>query len=279
MSIQKERWVAHYVMYLDDFFLEDSIESVYTYVDKIMIARTSKPWNGVPADLRETEMTLQKILNQYGDKLEIYNGEFPNEQTQRNWLINISKAKNHKGAFIIDCDEIFIGDAFNKIYSFIENNKPKALRIPHYTFVKDASFCVAPPYEDALFYIDMSCNTKFIWARSCNLEETFLHFHDPEILHFSYIRKTDEDIIRKINSFTHAYDTNWGNWYRKVYLNFNPQLQNFHPLNPHMWAKLQRFNSNRFPRNLFEKLEKNMKLFYNQFSEEEIIKDDTVNDR
>jgi hypothetical protein len=271
MNIQKEICVAHYVMYMDDFFLEDSIESVYPYVDKIIIARTSKPWNGASSDLRETEVTLRKILNRYGDKLEIHNGEFHNEHIQRNWLINISKAKNHKGAFIIDCDEIFIGDAFKKIYSFIENNKPKALRIPHHTFIKNACFCVAPPYEDKLFYIDLSYNPQFIWARSCNLEESFMHINDPEILHFSYIRKTDEDIIKKINSFTHAHDTNWGEWYRKVYLNFNPHLQNLHPLIPEMWTKLQTFNPERFPQNLLKKLEQNEKLFYNQIQKYKLI--------
>jgi len=257
---KKEEFVAHYVMYLDDFFLEDSIESVYPYVDKIIIARTAKPWNGPLADLSETEKTLRIVLDQYGDKIEIYVAEFPDEQTQRNWLINFSKARGHKGAFIIDCDEVFVGNAFEKIYSFIRSNKPKALRIPHHTFVKDASFCIAPPYEDKLFYIDLSCNPQFLWARSINVEQTSMHFDDPQILHFSYLRKTDQDILKKINSFMHAKDADWGEWYRDVYLNFNPEIQNFHPVHPEMWRKVQPFDPGKFPQRLINKLHQNKKL-------------------
>lgn len=265
MTNKKEEFVAHYVMYLDDFFLEDSIESVCPYVDKIIIARTAKPWNGPPADLSETEKTLRRVIDQYGNKIEIYIAEFPDEQTQRNWLINFSKARGHKGAFIIDCDEIFIGDAFEKIYSFIRDNKPKALKIPHHTFVKDASFCVSPPYEDKLFYIDLSCNPQFLWARSINVEQTFMPFDDPQILHFSYLRKTDEDILKKISSFMHARDADWGRWYRDVYLKFNRKIENFHPVHPEMWRKVQSFDSGRFPPRLLSKLRENKKLFFNQF--------------
>jgi predicted SAM-dependent methyltransferase len=265
MTKKREEFVAHYVMYLDDFFLENSIESVYPHVDKIIIARTFKPWNGPHADLSETEKTLRKVLDQYRDKIEIYGAEFPDEQTQRNWLINFSKARGHKGAFIIDCDEIFIGNAFEKIYAFISSNKPKALRIPHHTFVKDASFCIAPPFEDKLFYIDLFCNPQFLWARSINLEQTFMHFDDPQILHFSYVRKKDEDILKKISSFMHSKDADWGQWYNDIYLNFNPKIQNFHPVNPEVWRKVQLFDPRKFPQKLMSKLLENKNLFYNQF--------------
>ena len=265
MTEKKEEFVAHYVMYLDDFFLEDSIESVYPHVDKIIIARTAKPWNGPPADLKETEKTLRTIVNQYGDKIEIYITEFPNEQTQRNWLINFSKSRGHKGAFIIDCDEIFTGNFFKNIYNFIEENHPKALRIPYFNFIKDASFSVAPPYENGLFYVDLAADPQFIWARSCNVEQSFLKYKEPEILHFSYVRKNDEDIIRKIRSFSHAHDIDWEQWFQEVYVNFNPGLQNFHPAHPEMWRKLQLFDPEKFPQRLKRKLQENKKLFYNQF--------------
>jgi hypothetical protein len=263
MTEKKEEFVAHYVMYLDDFFLEDSIESVYPYVDKIIIARTLIPWNGPPTDLKETEKNLRKIVNLFGDKIEIYRGRFPDEQTQRNWLLNISQKRSHKGAFIVDCDEIFIGNFFKNIYNFIEENHPKALRIPYFNFIKDASFSVAPPYENGLFYVDLAADPQFIWARSCNVEQTFLESKEPEILHFSYVRKNDEDIIRKIRSFSHAHDIDWEQWFQEVYVNFNPGLQNFHPIFPEIWGKLQLFDHNKFPLKIKIKLQENKKLQFN----------------
>ena len=47
-SAKNKTMVAHYVMYLHDFFLEDSIASVFPFVDKVLVARTTRPWFGFP---------------------------------------------------------------------------------------------------------------------------------------------------------------------------------------------------------------------------------------
>ncbi len=261
----KEEFVAHYVMYTHDFFLEDSIESVYPFVDKILVARTKKPWFGPPVNLEETEEVLARIKKQYGDKIEIYEDAFPNEQTQRNFLIQTSQRMGYVGAFIIDADEVFVGNAFPTIYQCIQKHNPKALGIPYLTFIRDASFCVAPPYEVGLFYINLTANPEFTWARKCNLEASILRYEEPEILHLSYIRKNDGDILRKIRSFMHAGgDVNWDDWFQNTYLNFHPRLKNFHPTLPEVWRSLQEFDPSRFPSSLREKLEQNKKLFYHQ---------------
>jgi predicted SAM-dependent methyltransferase len=259
-----DEYAAHYVMYTHDFFLEDSIESVYPYVDQILIARTLRPWFGEPVDLVETEKALEKVMNKYGDKIEIFEDEFPDEHTQRNFLLNISQKRNHRGAFIVDCDEIFIGKSFERIYEFIKQNNPASLRIPYLTFIKDASFCVAAPYEQGLFYITPIPDAQFTFARKSNLTETEMPYEEPEIIHFSYIREKDEHIWAKVNSFMHFKDTDWNSWYRDVYLNFHPYLENFHPVWPESWSKLELFNENKFGPNLLNKLQSNGKLFYNQ---------------
>ena len=196
----EENFVAHYVMYKHDFFLEESIDSVYPYVDKILIARTLTPWNGKKSGLEDTDDVLKKISNKYSDKIEIYSDKFKDEHTQRNFLIEISKARGYKGAFIVDCDEIFIEESFNKIFKFIESHNPSALRIPYLTFIKDASFVVSPPYETNLFYIDITAGTEFVSARKTNADEITMPYHEPEILHFSYLREKDSDILDKVKT-------------------------------------------------------------------------------
>ena len=196
--IPKEKFVAHYVIYLYDWFLEESIENTINFVDKILIARTLKPWNGPEADLSETNFVLNKLKEKYGDKIEIFEDKFKNEQEQRNFLLHKSKEEGYLGAFIIDTDEIFNRNAFIYIYNYIISNNPLALRIPYLTFIKDASFVVAPPYERNLFYVSLKENVFFEWARKTNISATIIDWDVPEVMHFSYLRNKDEDIWHNI---------------------------------------------------------------------------------
>ncbi len=262
IDTQKNTYAAHYVLYTYDFFLEESIESVYPYVDEILIARTMKPWFGKPVDLKETDEVLKKIKKKFNEKISIYVDNFPDEQTQRNFLLTISKSKGHSGAFIVDCDEIFLPGSFEKIINFINEHNPLALRIPYLTFIKDASFCVAPPYETNLFYVKPTLEAAFTFARKINLQETTMPYDDPEIIHFSYVRETDEQIWTKVNSFMHANDIDWDKWYREIYLKFNPYIKNFHPVYPETWRGLQLFDVNKFGNKLLSKLRNYDKLFY-----------------
>ncbi|MGK9477098.1 methyltransferase domain-containing protein [Melioribacter sp. OK-6-Me] len=262
MYTQKNTYAAHYVLYTYDFFLEESIESVYPYVDEILIARTLKPWYGEAVDLKETEKVIQKVKEKFGDKISIYSDIFPDEQTQRNFLLTISKSKGHCGAFIVDCDEIFLPGSFEKIINFIKEHNPLALRIPYLTFIKDASFCVSPPYETNLFYVKPTLEAAFTFARKINLQETTMPYDNPEIIHFSYVRETDEQIWTKVNSFMHANDIDWDKWYREIYLKFNPYIKNFHPVYPETWRGLQLFDVNKFGKKLVSKLRSYGKLFY-----------------
>lgn len=169
INIANKKFAAHYIIYTSDFFLEDSIRSVIDFVDIILIAQTTKPWFGDSQDLTETNNLLNKLQMEYGTKIIVYKELFKDEQTQRNFLITKGKELGFDGMFIIDSDEIFIGDSFQNIYNFISENNPKALRIPYLTFVKDASFVVSEPYEDNLFYIGI---IKIVLLRKIILKRT-----------------------------------------------------------------------------------------------------------
>ncbi len=259
----KEEFVAHYVIHTHDFFLEDSIESVAPFVDKILIARTTTPWFGPAADPGETDKVLREIKADYGEQVEIYEKAFPDEHTQRNFLARLSEERGHRGAFLVDADEVFTGQAFPLLYRYIEQQNPPALGVPYLTFIKDASFCVAPPYELGLFYINLTLHPEFLWARRCSLEARAVRWDEPEILHFSYLRKDDDEVWRKIKAFTHSReDVNWDEWFQTYYLNFHPRLKNFHPTAPSVWSRLEEFDPARFPPRLRAKLRAYNKLFY-----------------
>ncbi len=257
-----KNFVAHYVIYLDDWFLEDSVENSIDFVDKVVIARTLSPWNGKTADTSSTEKTLETLKTKFGKKVEIYERNFENEQEQRNFLMEKSKAEGYKGAFIIDADEIFLPEAFYFLYSQIKNNNPATIRTSYLTFIKDASFCISPPYETNLFYVSLSRNVRFTWARDVNVTQNVVETENPAIFHFSYLRKTDEEIRQKIENFMHNKDTDWEKWYEEVYKRFNKNLRNFHPVWPGNWKSLQPFDVSKFPISLYKKLKTNGKLFY-----------------
>ncbi len=255
-----ETFAAHYVMYSHDYVFEHSIASVYPHVDRILIARTRKPWFGDPIDLTQTDEILSRVMEKYGDKIDLYEQEFPDEQTQRNFLLDRSRARGDRGAFIVDCDEVFIGKVFRRFLALIERDHPKGIRGLYLTFVKDAGYCVAPPYEDNLFYVDVTCGARFSWARKFEAEQVSLESPEPEILHFSYLRRHDEDIRAKVRSFMHQGDADWETWIREVYDRFHPSLTNFHPVWPERWSGLKPFDGSRFPALLRSMLEADGKL-------------------
>ena len=256
-----DKVVAHYVMYLHDFFLEDSIASVAPFVDKILIARTVKPWFGAPADMKKTDRTLELLQAQYGAKIEIHSGIFPDEHSQRNYLLEVSRQQGDKGAFIVDCDEVFLQGAFTSIYNFIGRCSPKALKIPYLTFIRHANLCVAPPYETGLFYVDLESPAHFTWARACSVEPLTMWLEEPAIAHFSYIRETDDDIMAKIRTFMHSGDTDWEQWFDKYYRNFDIRMRNFHPVCPSGWRHLRTFDLDALPPGLRSKLAEKGKLY------------------
>jgi tetratricopeptide (TPR) repeat protein len=258
---ERQGLVAHYVMYLHDFFLEDSVTSVLPFVDKILIARTTRPWCGAQSDLGKTDETLKKLKTQHGDKLEIYSDDFPNEQTQRNFLLGISRQQGYRGAFIVDCDELFLPGAFRDINSYIGSHRPTALKVPYLTFVRYANLCVSPPYETGLFYVDLTSDARFTWARACSVEPMPMEIERPLVAHFSYIRETDADIISKFRSFMHSGDTDWESWFDKYYRNFDIRMRNFHPVAATAWSHLINFDTAYFPTTLLAKLMVTGKLF------------------
>jgi hypothetical protein len=258
---KKQGMVANYVMYLHDFFLEDSIASVFPFVDKILIARTTTPWFGNPSDLRNTDELLEKLKSRYGDKIEIFCDDFPDEQSQRNFLLSISRQYGYRGAIIVDCDELFLPGAFSSIYSYLKNHSPKALKIPYLTFFRYANLCVSPPYETGLFYVDLTGDLEFTWARACSVEPVTMPCEQPLIAHFSYIRETDQDIVSKFRSFMHSGDTDWESWFDKYYRNFDIRMRNFHPVAKTAWSHLITFDTGCLPEALQDKLWRTGKLY------------------
>jgi tetratricopeptide (TPR) repeat protein len=257
----KQAIVANYVMYLHDFFLEDSIASVFPFVDRILIARTNTPWFGIPSDMGKTDESLEKLKKQYGNKIEIYSDDFPDEQSQRNFLLTISRQYGYRGAFIVDCDEVFLPRAFSSICSYLKSHRAKALKVPYLTFLRYANLCVSPPHETGLFYVDLTSDVQFIWARACSFEPATMQVEQPLIAHFSYIRETDEDIISKFRSFMHSGDTDWESWFEKYYLNFDTRMRNFHPVATTAWSHLITFDTGCFPQALQDKLRRTGKLY------------------
>jgi predicted SAM-dependent methyltransferase len=253
-------YAAHIVIYTHDFLLEEAVESVMPHVDQILVARTTRPWHGAPADLTETDVVLRRLQERYGERLEVYTDAFPDQAAQRNFLLTVSRARGHRGAFIVDCDEIFLEDAFPRMLAFIEAARPQALRIPYLTFIRDASFCVSPPHETNLFYLDLTVAPRFVSRRTSDRPETLMPWEEPGILHFSYIRETDEDIRRKVRNFSASVDTDWERWLAEVYLRFHPRLRDFHPVTPAAWRALIPFDIRHFPPALRDKLAQHGKL-------------------
>lgn len=233
MGMDRSAIGAAYCVYENSGFLQESIRRIYPLMKKILILLNFRPWNGEgdPARLHET---LDDIRNFYDPdrKIMVVSSYWKSEGEQRNYGKELLAQLGIGWCLVIDDDEFYNYDQMKMVVDGLAENPNYVLLTPQRVYWKNADFCIANMPAAAPF-ICRTPSSETIFDSNRNLTVYYgpwATFKADEIImhHYSYVR-TDEQLQRKLRTFSHAHEYPLQEWYQKVWLDWSPDMEDLHP--------------------------------------------------
>lgn len=235
-------------------FLKESLLSVRNYVDKMVIAYSSKPSQGFSSIelCPETEEELYVIAkNVMGDKL-IWDSQemYGYEAKHRDVRYKYAK-KEYDLIITIDADEVFEEKDILQALDFASNNNERYYGIiGYYNFWRSFDWVCTDGFRP--IRIENLNSDNQLQNHNCNLR----------VYHFSMCQR--EEIIRyKYKIFGHA-DEIKPNYLRDIFYKWTPEtndiVNNLHPTSNGIWGKAEFFDKNNLPEYLKKHQNYNKKL-------------------
>lgn len=252
---------AVYCIYDDHEYLEASLEAVKDIADKVLFLISDIPWNGEASDNKET-INRVKELCEKNNNFELIQGYWGNEADQRNFGLNKLYKEEIEYCLIIDADEIYHLEHLKNLVLFAEQNRNiYAFHIEWNTYWKKSYYKIHPREEFKPVVLVKISNFSFTSMRNgttgvirnssgiFNFEEPYKGVLIPSNIaicyHLSYAR-SDENIKRKIETFSHAKEIN-ASWYDNVWLNWKEGDKNLHPINAYQYSTAIKDDYSQFP--------------------------------
>jgi len=214
------------VIYNDDTFFEECIESAKNNIKRIWFIVPFQTWDGrVDNDNREKNIkTINKYLELY-PKWKLFNVDAKQQSEALNYGLNLAKKQNIPYAMILDSDEIWDTKDLTILESFITKYPDfNILTCKMHTYFKSIKYRIDPP-QNLNPVIMVNSNINFIHARRPNSKKykllDIIAFHHP-----SHVRS---DELMKIKLNTCSERDKIKNWYDEVWINWTPDMQDFHP--------------------------------------------------
>jgi hypothetical protein len=266
---------AVYCIYDDHEYLEISLNSIKSQLDKILLLISDIPWNGKIVNNSKT-IEFVKDLCSKNKNFQLIQGHWSNEIDQRNFGLTQFFAQGIDYYFIIDSDEIYHSFHFKNIIEFIRQNPSiSAFHIEWNTYWTKQYYVISPrEYYKPIIAVKVAkfLFTKIRHGSTCVTRTKDTVFIDkksqeynyalipPQVaicFHLSYAR-TDEYMLRKLESNSHAPEF-INNWYEKVWKTWTPEKQNLHPVTPNQYNIAKKEDFSIFPNELktFIKKERN----------------------
>src|ERR1039458_8008624 len=156
----------------------------------------------------------------------------------------VAEAGNYDWVIWLDPDEYLTDDGWDILLAFLES-APGDAYVPtmQHTYWK-SGYEIDPP-EDYKQIIATRPSVRFIDKRVVNSNYGFA----PVGLHHMSWARTDEEVWRKITHFSHAHEINAKDWYDNIWLKWQPNHTNLHPLTP---PSLRRAVPTELPPDLFK---------------------------
>lgn len=231
------RYVALYKLFLGDEWLELSVNSIAPYVHDIVFVVSEVPWGGVDVKGDDLEPIINRLQKKNQGKIHLVNGKWDKQlshvQAGLTYIKNKIPLATH--CLYIDSDEIYTKTQIKKLLSL--TRKPayynREIRWNYRNYFKDIFHVIAPiKYPLPMVLFPIRGFVEFINARGVNLG--FVEMPKYYYEHFAYVRKDEDAIRRKIEAHRET-EPIIGDWYNDVWLNWTPEMKNFHPTNPEFW--------------------------------------------
>jgi GT2 family glycosyltransferase len=226
-------------IYDDDGWLAPTIESAYDACDSIWFLIGERPWNG-PATDQAPLIARINVLPDPARKIRIVRGDWPDEATQRNAGLEMLAAAGIDYCFVLDADEIYDPAQLAGAFALVrENPQIDCWSVSWFTYWKSYRYRVDPVEPFTPVVIVRVGTGSFTEARGYQAPQTAVLPSDVVMCHHMSYARTDEQIHRKITTFSHAgqivpewYDNVWRRW------DTDRTIENVHPCWPAAFRRI-----------------------------------------
>ncbi len=219
MAFNETKLIAPCVRQFKKPYLEEDIYHL------VLVSR--KPWHG---DYEYDPDTVHVAIEHGADLVLTHN--WSNQAEQFNYGLEALANEGFEWAIICDADEFYTPIGAEGLFQDIrqaEDDNIVQLRAPEMQVYWKHPFYVISNRQTDTPVVAIRTDQNFSDKRTPALSEygcTYSVLH-----HFSYVR-TDEEILKKINSFEHSNEFDKEKWYNLVWKKWTPGMTNLHPVVP-----------------------------------------------
>ena len=235
-------------------FVEAMIESIYNEVEAIVFVNSNISWVGERGNTVKQVVESWCLKNDVAGKIFQIDFDSINQIDQYEFGFNCIK-RDFKSDYVllVDTDEIWDEGDINKCKIFIEKSEVEAYTINMRTYIKSPFYRLKniEPCQPTVF-VKSTC-PQIIGVRGngvhprVNIPNIFMH-------HFSYVRKSEEEIIHKIKATTKSdglQTIDIDKWKKEKWdLLPNPTVKNLHTSKgfEHYWESVEEITREELPK-------------------------------
>jgi GT2 family glycosyltransferase/glycosyltransferase involved in cell wall biosynthesis/predicted Zn-dependent protease len=234
----KPTFAAVYCVYDDIAWLRDSLESIYSAVDAVYFLISDKPWYGQATDNKTTIDCIRTFPDPHS-KIEIIHGKWSNETDQRNAGLDILKEKDYTYCFVIDADEVYNPAELKRMMDLVVSHpEVDCWHISLDTYWKSYHYRIEPrePLKPPVFV--KAGEVRFTQNRLAAGKSHEMILPDIGICHHLSYAHSDDEILKKISTFSHANEVIPG-WFENVWKRWDSDhsMRNIHPTHPQAYQQ------------------------------------------
>lgn len=226
-------FAAVYCVYDDSAWLTESVESIYDACTAIYVLASDRPWYGDRVDNSHVMDTIGNLADPAG-KIKLVHGSWTTEAEQRNAGLEILRERGIDYCFVIDTDEIYDPIDLKRMMKLVARYPTvECWHAEWDTYWKSCRYRIEPrePFKPTIFV--KVGDVEFVKNRAVGECKHALLPAAAGICHHMSYARTDEQVLRKISSFSHAGEIREG-WFENVWLAWDEDraMLNLHPTHP-----------------------------------------------
>lgn len=230
--------VALYKAFNGHEWVEASLESVYSHMNKIVFLNSMVNWKNEPGNTVKDIVYKWKAKNDFNNKIDII--EYDNSSQLKQYEYGVEYIKKHfpnAWTFMVDCDEIWDFERLQSLIKQAEKTPHNTILTSMFTYIKTPFFRVHP--EELLHPVVIVKDVNTIKGiRGCDSPDKFI-LNKIKFHHFTYVRWDESDIIEKIKLSRDGENSQSVclEWWEREKWNKLPAAKNFHPhpVYQHSW--------------------------------------------
>lgn len=249
----KLKVAACYVLFNEEDYIKQSIDSIYNWTDKIYLL-LGKPFDNIDFTTDETE----DIISNYPDpdrKMMIFMADIKDETLCKNILLDMCRKDGMDYCWIVDGDEVYNEFGLRVMFYYLEKNKPDAIRgwareywrSLHHTVGVSEHFIMFRVFDG--FWIRIRCPGINIKEVDCVKKDIILFHHygmarTPERIRLKYT--STQNRVAKGQKF------DFEKWFNEKFLAWeeNRNISNLQPFKGELWKKTSKVEEKDIPESM-----------------------------